>query len=598
MFDEYFTHPSIVVSTIPVAATPRAVDLADSLVSTSIDPDAPSTSIPSTQDGVLKNKARLVDQGFRQEDGINFEESFAPVARIEAIRIFVVNVAHKNMMIFPMDVKTSLLIGELKEEVYVSQPKGFVDHDNPSHVYKLKKALYCLKQAPRAWYDMLSSLLIHNISLKDTDMSLTAYADADHVGCQDTRRSTSGSAQFLGELTTPSEGELTNPFKRRVNNTPSQGELSTLFSRRVNNSLQKATYQLASRGDLAIPLRRHEKTQVYGAILSKELTNQAMLESKAYKTYYAFASGEKTPKPKVKTKAKVVKSDKKKQPIKNPKAKGLAVLFEVALTEAEQLKLATKRSKKDFHISHASGLGFKQEEEDAHVTLTTVLDTQKTGGLTQSSSISYDFTSKLLNLDNPSLADNEIASLMDTTAFHATTISEITSDVATLIIEKNVIESLEAVILTRSSSQPQSSYEVAAKLFELTMTERNKSFDVADYKRKLYDALVKSYNTNKDIFDSYDEVFLMNRSRADNDIDQDPSAGLDRGTKRRKLSKDVESSRDSKSKEKKSSSISTHASQSQHKSFDKSAHAEDPSYTVDASSMKQDQEFITGDNKE
>ncbi|GKE10756.1 retrovirus-related pol polyprotein from transposon TNT 1-94 [Tanacetum coccineum] len=109
--------------------------------------------------GVLKNKARLVSQGFRQEEGINFEESFALVARIEAIHIFVANAANKNMTIFQMDVKTTFLNGELKEEVYVSQPEGFVDQEYPLHVYKLKKALYGLKQAPRA-YDMLSSFLI------------------------------------------------------------------------------------------------------------------------------------------------------------------------------------------------------------------------------------------------------------------------------------------------------------------------------------------------------------------------------------------------------------------------------------------------------
>ncbi|GKF00090.1 retrovirus-related pol polyprotein from transposon TNT 1-94, partial [Tanacetum coccineum] len=77
-----------------------------------------------------------------------------------AICIFVANVAHKNMMIYQMDIKTDFLNGELKEEVYVSQPKGFVDQENLSHVYKLKKALYGLKQAPRAWYDILSSFLI------------------------------------------------------------------------------------------------------------------------------------------------------------------------------------------------------------------------------------------------------------------------------------------------------------------------------------------------------------------------------------------------------------------------------------------------------
>ncbi|GJT80628.1 retrovirus-related pol polyprotein from transposon TNT 1-94 [Tanacetum coccineum] len=96
----------------------------------------------------------------KQKEGIDFEESFSPVLRIEAISIFVANAANKNMPIYQMDVKTAFLNGELKEEVYVSQPEGFVDQDNPSHVYKLKKALYGLNQAPRAWYDTLSSFLI------------------------------------------------------------------------------------------------------------------------------------------------------------------------------------------------------------------------------------------------------------------------------------------------------------------------------------------------------------------------------------------------------------------------------------------------------
>nr|GEX38282.1 retrovirus-related Pol polyprotein from transposon TNT 1-94 [Tanacetum cinerariifolium] len=110
--------------------------------------------------GILKNKARLVARGYRQEEGIDFEESFAPVARLEAIWIFLAYAAHKNMVVYKMDVKTAFLNGNLREEVYVSQLDGFVDQDNPNHVYKLKKALYGLKQAPRAWYDMLSSFLI------------------------------------------------------------------------------------------------------------------------------------------------------------------------------------------------------------------------------------------------------------------------------------------------------------------------------------------------------------------------------------------------------------------------------------------------------
>ncbi|GJY97567.1 retrovirus-related pol polyprotein from transposon TNT 1-94 [Tanacetum coccineum] len=112
--------------------------------------------------GILKNKARLVARSYRQEEGINFQESFAPVAKLEAICIFLAFAAHMNMVVYQMDVKTAFLNGNLREEVYVSQLDGFVDLDKPNYVYKLKKALYGLKQAPRAWYDMLSSFLISN----------------------------------------------------------------------------------------------------------------------------------------------------------------------------------------------------------------------------------------------------------------------------------------------------------------------------------------------------------------------------------------------------------------------------------------------------
>ncbi|GJW53312.1 retrovirus-related pol polyprotein from transposon TNT 1-94 [Tanacetum coccineum] len=90
------------------------------------------------------------------EEGINFEESFAPVARLEAIKIFIAFAAYKNMIVYQINVKTTFLNGILREEVYVSQPNGFVDQDNPNHVYKVKKALYGLKQVPRVWYDLLS----------------------------------------------------------------------------------------------------------------------------------------------------------------------------------------------------------------------------------------------------------------------------------------------------------------------------------------------------------------------------------------------------------------------------------------------------------
>ncbi|GKA73352.1 retrovirus-related pol polyprotein from transposon TNT 1-94 [Tanacetum coccineum] len=268
--------------------------------------------------GILKNKARLVARGYRQEDEIDFKESFAPVARLEAIRIFLAFASHMNIVVYQIDVKIAFLNGNLWEEVYVSQPDAFVDPDNPNHVYKVKKALYGLKQAPRAWegkellllsmmgkisfflglqisqnprgifinqskyaleslkkysfdsfdpvdtpmvekskldedkegkavdpshyHGMIGTLLyltasrpdlqfaicmcaryqawptekhLHAVKRifrylrgtvnrglwypKDSSIALTAFADADHAGCQDTRRSTSGSMQFLGD---------------------------------------------------------------------------------------------------------------------------------------------------------------------------------------------------------------------------------------------------------------------------------------------------------------------------------------------------------------------------------------------------------------
>ncbi|GJV62638.1 retrovirus-related pol polyprotein from transposon TNT 1-94 [Tanacetum coccineum] len=109
---------------------------------------------------VIHNKARLVAKGYAHEEGIDFEESFALVARLEAVRIFIAYVAHKSFPIYQIDVKTTFLIGPLKEEVYVAQLDGFVDPDHPKKVYRLRKALYGLKNAPRAWYDELSNLLM------------------------------------------------------------------------------------------------------------------------------------------------------------------------------------------------------------------------------------------------------------------------------------------------------------------------------------------------------------------------------------------------------------------------------------------------------
>ena len=109
---------------------------------------------------VVRNKARLVAQGYTQVEGIDFDETFAPVARLEAIRILLAYANHHDITLYQMDVKSAFLNGKLEEEVYVAQPPGFEDPKNPDKVFRLNKALYGLKQAPRAWYDTLKEFLM------------------------------------------------------------------------------------------------------------------------------------------------------------------------------------------------------------------------------------------------------------------------------------------------------------------------------------------------------------------------------------------------------------------------------------------------------
>ncbi|GJU03934.1 copia protein [Tanacetum coccineum] len=204
---------------------------------------------------IISQQISFVDKDIAQKEGIDFKESFAPVARLEAVRLFIAYVAHINHLQCTKWTLKPFLYGPLKEEVYVNQPDGFVDPYHPDKVYRLKKALYGLKQAPRAWYDELSNFLVskdsqkvllilrvHNkhgkntalqiVTLmdiifakptekhltavkrifrylkdsinmglwypKDTGFELTAFLDSDHAGCLDSRKSTSGGIQFLG----------------------------------------------------------------------------------------------------------------------------------------------------------------------------------------------------------------------------------------------------------------------------------------------------------------------------------------------------------------------------------------------------------------
>nr|GEV72969.1 retrovirus-related Pol polyprotein from transposon TNT 1-94 [Tanacetum cinerariifolium] len=503
---------------------------------------------------VQKNEARLVAQGFRQEEGLDFEESFAPVSRIEAIHIFVANTTHKNMTIFQMDVKTAFLNGELKEEVYVLQPEGFIDQDNSSHAYKLKRVLYSLKQAPRAWYNMLSSFFIsqhflkggvddptlftqkarNNLLLtkptekhlnavkwifrylkgtinmglwylKDTGMSLTTYADADHAGCQDTRLSTSRSAQFLGDkLVRGSSKKNMNPIATQ------QAALdNVLVPSKKRLKIEKCNARIAFKEDVHSFIKEHgyfgncemlstirtdqmhqpwrtfaavinkctlkfvyktEDSQKYGALIPDGMINNDIKLSAAFKTYLDFATGKVPPK-KASGSSEGANFESKvpDEPTCKTKdtSKGTGVKLEVPdvskaysfnsnddswgdiedesddvhdeednndddgynddirndddgdyeeQEQDEEYFYTLEKEKSDDEEKIGSDqqnasheYGFVHEEEDALVTLTTLHD--KTEGHLQSFFVSSDFTSKLLDLDDPS---PDINSLMNT----------------------------------------------------------------------------------------------------------------------------------------------------------------------------------------
>ncbi|GJW36271.1 putative ribonuclease H-like domain-containing protein [Tanacetum coccineum] len=131
---------------------------------------------------VVRNKARLVAQGYRQEEGIDYDEVFSPVARIEAIRIFLAFASYMGFIVYQMDVKSTFLYGTIDEKVYVSQPLGFVDPKFPKKVYKVEKALYGLHQAPRAWYTTLYTFLLKSGYKRGTiDKTLFIKKDKNHI---------------------------------------------------------------------------------------------------------------------------------------------------------------------------------------------------------------------------------------------------------------------------------------------------------------------------------------------------------------------------------------------------------------------------------
>ncbi|GKA58848.1 hypothetical protein Tco_0758161 [Tanacetum coccineum] len=320
---------------------------------------------------------------------------------------------------------------------------------------------------------------------------------------------------------------------------------------------------------------KHETVQKYDAILPDTLTNQALKESDTCKNYHDFATGKVIPKPKyvrrstrektnqapkaspskrLKATAKVAKSGKKKL-----LAQGLKTLSEIALSEADQMKLITKRSKTQFHSSYASGLGKSSDEDD---------DDEVS-----------------MSKDNDDNADNEDDDDQDED--NEQTESDNDGD--------------DFVHPKFSTHDEETSHAVAANLSELELKkilidkiENNKSIDRSVRQKNLYKTLVDAYESDKDILATYRDTETLKRRRDD----EEPSVGSNRGSKRRRDGKEPESSSAPKEKTSKSTGKSKEGSKSYQKSTGKSAQAEEPIHTVEDLEEPAHQEFNTGYTKD
>ncbi|GJZ23704.1 retrovirus-related pol polyprotein from transposon TNT 1-94 [Tanacetum coccineum] len=739
--------------------------------------------------GVLKNKARLVAQGFRQEEGIDFEESFTPVARIEAIHIFVANVAHKNMTIYQMDVKTAFLNGELKEEM--SFFLGFQISQSPRGIFinQSKYASEIVKKYGLLSHDTVDTPMVEKNKLdedlqgRSVDATLyhgmigslmyltSSRPDLIYAVCLCARRSTSGSTQFLGDklvrwsskkqkciaiLSIDAEyialsvccaqilwmrSQLTdygfqfNKIHLYRDNKSVIDYAATMFntqepstSIKIQHLDRKARYEkhvsrnveTSGRGNGRVMVKALDDAFVALAdrlkfgkcnmrlktnIKPNEATFQVVMDALAITPFYRailitayienkdakktnkmsyprftkiiidyFMSKDQsisrrnkmfwhtrddtmftsmrcisrhedihpvqaTKGTRLKSKAKVAKTDKKKQPAKKTKAKGLAILSEVALTEAEQLKLATKRIKKEFNSSPVSGSGdgvdtqskvpdeqqqktfgidegtaiipgvldvpiyesesdednecnndndgddddandddkqegndmnnddeetdsdriesdiikipimdqsttkfYEEEEEEGNIddeetmydeeddevtkdlyedvnvnlgnedtemtNVDQVHDTRKADEPVQSSFVFSNFTNKLLNLENTSSADNEIASLMETSARHATAVPKNTSDFTTTIplppLFFNPLQQEATPTPTPTTSESTTSFPLLsdfASVFKFNERIFNLEKDVSEIKQ--VDQYAQALSSIPAIFDRY-----------------------------------------------------------------------------------------------
>nr|GEW49440.1 hypothetical protein [Tanacetum cinerariifolium] len=693
----------------PVAAAPRAIDLAYSLVSTPIEQDTPSASIPSTQDQehsliisqgfdespktphfhddppleslhkdstsqgsssnvrsihtpfeslgrwtkdhpianviepknfkqvmtepswidamqekiyeferlqawelvpVLKNKARLVAHGFRQEEGIDFEESFAPVARIKAIRIFIANAAHKNMTIFQMDVKTTFLNGKLKEEVCVSQPEGFVNHDN-HRMCVVDPTLFTRKAR--------NDLLLVQIYVDDIIFSSTNTGMCNEFSNLMTTKfkmSIMGKMLFfLGlQISQSPRGIFINQSKYASEIVKEYGMLTSDY---VDTPMipqycdNKSAIALCCNNVIAQRLTfesQAHRTQIYGDILLESLTSPEMKETQAYKTYLGFSTRATPPK----------KAQNFMKPA-SPKLTIVPVSIEEPTRKSERVKRPTKKS------IEASARGV------------VIIETPEMP-LTKNKE-KVDVTQDIPH------TDAEIVSPMDVHVYHEV-LSQQTPILLTVPVSVISASSLVFSIVipqslpsftpplqqskstpppTTKATNPPSTLPDFASVFQFNNRVTTLEKEVVELKKDplhtqvtalVDDHLDARLGATRDEFMNFLSTSLTARitkqvknqlpqilpeevsnfAPCQKDKDEDHSAVSDRGLKKRKTSKDVEPAKGPKAKE--SQSGSSKGNKSQSKSFGKSVQSVELEFEVADSDMPQDEEENLGNNDE
>nr|GEU93532.1 hypothetical protein [Tanacetum cinerariifolium] len=650
LFDELLTPPPSVDPPAPTDIAPIAKVIApvpavsiDSPSSTTVDQDAPSPSksqtTPKTQPPViptnveednhdikvahmsydllfdaltpscwikamqeelneferLKNKACLVARGYRQEEGIDFEESFALVARLEAIRIFLAYAAHKNMVVYQMDVKTTFFNGNLREEVYVSQPDGFVDPNNPNHVYKLKKALYALKQAPRAWYDMLSSFLISQDFCKGSvDPTLFIYRNGNDlllvqiyvddiifaastpelcdifakIICLKFKMSMMGKIPFflglqISQMDTPmvekskldedKEGKAVDPSHYREDEDEQDDD-----DQDDNDDDQDSDND---GDDFVHPkLSTHDEEAKYKESFDPIVQTPSQVEnsndeSNDDESHGMNVGGEEGP--------DAEDDDKELYRDVNINLEGRDVQMTDSLFVSSQFVTSMLNPNPDTRIN---SLFESTHRVDAPIS-TVVVPLLVTAPTIPPPSIPImsQFAGAVSSISG--IIDRYINHQMNEAIKVAVQIQSDRLRYEAQAEDEYFLNKLDENIQKIIKEQVKTSYAVAADLSELELKkiliekmESNKSIHRSDEHRNLYKALVDAYECDKIILDTYGDTVTLKRHRDDADKDEEPFARLDRGSKRRREGKEPESTSAPKEKVSKTTGKSTKGS--------------------------------------